>query len=141
MAWSRLAKKFREEEQQTSPQPASVDKKVSKAQLKKLAAKIGAGSSAPAPPAPPPPAPVVEPPPAPVVDAGPPKPGKRTREAVKRPRFVYVPPPKTERKEPAATPALPTPKGTTLAAKMMTKNLALPPEEDTPPALPGQFRP
>lgn len=139
MAWSRLAKKFREEEQPTTSQAAPVEKKVSKAHLKKLAAKMGAGSSTATQPAPPAPAPVAEEP-APVVDAGPPKPGKRSREAVKRPRFVYVPPPKTEKKEVTAT-ALPAPKGGTLAAKMMTKNLALPPEEDTPPALPGQFRP
>ena len=59
------------------------------------------------------------------------EPGKRSREVVKRPRFVYVPE-KAERKAPPAAPAVPAPRSNKLSAKLMTKNLALPPEDESP---------
>lgn len=143
MAWSRLAKKFRDEE--PAPTPSPTNEKVSKAQLKKLAAKQAAAKQASqrqaaAAPAPEPvPEPVVEA--APAVPAGPPKPSKRTREVVKRQRFVYVPP-KAEEKAPAPKLApLGTGRGNSLAGKMMTKNIIPLPEEDPTPGVFGPNRP
>ncbi|MBN9523807.1 hypothetical protein J0H58_35735 [bacterium] len=127
MALSRLAKKFREQEPTPTTTPV-VSKKAGKA-AKKVAK--------PASVAPVVVAPVPAPPPEPVPPPEPPKPGKRAQEKVKRPKFVYVPQ-KSERK-PVVTPAPLPQRSNKLAAKMMTQNLSLPPEEEAGrgPTLPG----
>jgi hypothetical protein len=136
MALSRLAKKFRELEKkqdqpgQNSAPPAS--KKAGKA-TKTVAPVSAKPVEAQAPVQV---EPVVV---APVAPPEPPKPGKRSREVVKRPRFVYVPE-KAERKTPSAPPAVPTPRSNKLSAKLMTKNLALPPEDDAPASPLGLLR-
>ncbi len=124
MALSRLAKRFREQEPTTT---TTVSKKADKS------AKKAAAKPVPAVPVVVAPAPAPEP----VAPPEPSKPGKRQQEKVKRPKFVYVPQ-KSERK-PEATPAPLPPRSNRLAAKMMTQNLALPPEDEggRGPTLPG----
>jgi hypothetical protein len=133
MNLSRAAKKFRAlvPAEPEAPKPA---KEKSKKKAK-----------TPPPPAPPPaPEPVVEtstptePIPEPVVEApaeaAPPEPvpAAQSRKAwsakAKRPRFVRE---KAERRERVSLPALP-PRSTTAAARVLTRNLALPPKDDTP---------
>jgi hypothetical protein len=63
------------------------------------------------------------------------RPSKRDRKPPKRPRFVYVPA-KSEKKAPAK-PALPQQRGSSMTARLMTKNLAPLPDDDTPGVLPG----
>lgn len=67
----------------------------------------------------------VEPAPVPVA-----RPKKGWPVKAKRPRFVRE---KTERRERPMIPALPT-RSTRPAARLLTKNLALPPKDDTPGA-------
>jgi hypothetical protein len=127
MNLSRAAKKFRAQEPQ-APKAARAKK-----------------AKSPPPPAPSPasepvvemstpvepiPEPVVEPPaeaaPPEVVPAAPP--GKAWLVKAKRPRFVRG---KAERRERVALPALP-PRSTKPAARLLTRNLTLPPKDDTP---------
>jgi hypothetical protein len=129
MALSRLAKRFREQEPTTTTTTVTQKKSSEKTGKKAPAAK-----PAPAAPVSAAPAPAPEP----AAPPEPPKPGKRQQEKVKRPKFVYVPA-KTERKAPAA-PTLPVgPRSNKLAARLMTQNLALPPEDEPGrgPTLPG----
>ena len=117
MALSRLAKKFRDQEPtQTTTAPAA--RKPAKPQVK----------TPPAPAAAPPAAPVAAESTAAPAPEVPGKPGKRSRDIPKRERFVYVPT-KTERKAPASPGPL-APRSNKLSAKLMTKNLALPPEDE-----------
>ncbi|QDU22705.1 hypothetical protein [Urbifossiella limnaea] len=130
MALSRLAKKLRELEPDQSADGSS-----SKKNKKNKKAPTGQG------PAPTPAAPVaVAPaaPPEPVAPPEPPKPGKRQQEKVKRPKFVYVPD-KTERKPLPEKKTVQAPPVTRLAARLMTQNLALPPDDEPArgPTLPG----
>jgi hypothetical protein len=127
MALSRLAKKFRELEPQQNPtQAPSKSKKAKKAAAVQPAAPVAA------------PAPQVVAAPEPVAPPEPPKPGKRQQEKVKRPRFVYVAT-KSERKPLAPKPAVQPPPISKLSARIMTQNLALPPEDDATrtPGLPA----
>jgi hypothetical protein len=124
MALSRLAKKFRELEPQQNSNLASTKSKKNKKAKESDA--VPSATPVPAPQAvaaPEPPAPE------PVAPPEPPKPGKRQQEKVKRPRFVYVPT-KTERKPLAPKPAVQPPPISKLSARIMTQNLALPPEDD-----------
>jgi hypothetical protein len=118
MALSRLAKKFRDQE------PTKTTTTVTSRKIEKTT-KTVAPAKAPSVPVAPPAA--VEPVPAPEpVEV---KPGKRQRQQQlpKRPKFVYVPT-KTEKK-PAATPAPLPPRSNKMAARMMTQNLALLPDD------------
>jgi hypothetical protein len=127
MALSRLAKKFRELEPQQNSNLASTKSKKNKKAKESDAVPSATTAPAPAPQAVAAPEPL--PAPEPVAPPEPPKPGKRQQEKVKRPRFVYVPT-KTERKPLAPKPAVQPPPISKLSARIMTQNLALPPEDD-----------
>jgi len=129
MALSRLAKKLRESEPDQNGD-ASASRKGKK------------HKTAPAPTAPvavAAPTPVA--PPEPAAPPEPPKPGKRQQEKVKRTKFVYVAE-KNERKPLPPKATVQPPPVTRLAARMMTQNLALPPDEEPArgPSLPGYGR-
>ncbi len=115
MNLSRAAKKFRA---QTPNQPAAP--KPARANTPKAA-------PPPAPPPAPQPAETAEP--VAAVPAAEPTPAARPKRAkpakAKRPRFVRG---KAERRERVSPPELP--RGTTAAARVMTRNLALPPKDD-----------
>src|SRR6185437_12214873 len=128
MNLSRAAKKFRGQ----MPQEPEAPKRAKKKHEKK------------APPAPPPPVavpdpivsmpPAPEPPPEPVaheeVASDALKPKKVWPVKSKRPRFVRE---KVEKRErPAVLPA-PPPRSTNFAARLLTKNLAVPPQDDEKP--------
>lgn len=131
MALSRLAKKLRESEPDQN-----TDANASKKGKKNKKAAAAPAPAAPAPVAVAVPAPVA--PPEPAAPPEPPKPGKRQQEKVKRPKFVYVPE-KTERKPLPQKTTVQPPPITRLAARLMTQNLALPPEDEPArgPTLPG----
>jgi hypothetical protein len=132
MALSRLAKKLRElEPDQNSDAAASKKGKKNRKPTAPSAPVEPVAVAAPIPVAPPEP----EAPPEP------PKPGKRQQEKVKRPKFVYVPE-KNERKPLPPKATVQPPPVTRLAARLMTQNLALPPEEEPArgPSLPGYGR-
>ncbi len=112
MALSRQAKRFREQEPQQTTTPTRTKKFEKK----------------PVPAAPP--QVIAAPPPEPAAPPEPPKPGKRSQEKPPKPaKFVYVAT-KSERKPLAPKPVVQPPPVTKLAARMMTQNLALPPEEE-----------
>lgn len=123
MNLSRAAKKFRAE----MPQETEASK-TSKANKKAARAPAAPQSAVQAV------EPVVEPIPEPAATAPvsepAPRPKKVRPEKVKRSRFVYVPQKAEQQERPAAAP-LP-PRSTKLTARLLTKNLALPPKDDAP---------
>jgi DNA polymerase-3 subunit gamma/tau len=126
MNLSRAAKKLREKMPAPAAAPAApVEAKNDKKKEKQ---------APPAPVAPPPPPVEVvappEPEPAPPVAEPTPAPKKERPPKVKRPRFVFVRE-KTEKRPAPTGPALP-PRSTKFTAQLLTKNLSLPPEDETP---------
>lgn len=128
MNLSRAAKKFRDQMPQEPEAPKRANDK--KKTPPPPAPEPVVEAVMPVAPVEPTPEPVVEPPaeaaePAPET-AGQPKKGRRVK--AKRPRFVRE---KAEKRERVSLPPLPPPSNK-LAAKLLTKNLALPPRDDGP---------